>query len=260
MAALLRSSSLVAGRTTRAGMRNFGVAFVFPLVPAVLAMGLYAQVLHGLADVPGFPASSYVDWLVPGLVLFPAMTGAGVTAMGMATDLRSGYFDRLRLVPVHPLADVVGRLAFDAVRVVPAIVGVLVLGAGLGSDLIVDPLRLGVLVLYGAAWSTVYNAAFLLVGMKTRSDQAVQSLAPVFAPITFLATVWFPAELMPAWAARVAEASPMSFVTEGARVIATGQGSAGGVVAGLATMFALGVVFVGAATRSLSLVSKGTDR
>jgi ABC-2 type transport system permease protein len=260
MAALMRSSTLVAGRTSRAGVRNFGVAFVFPLVPAVLAMGLYAQVLHGLADVPGFPASSYVDWLVPGLVLFPAMTGAGVTAMGMATDLRNGYFDRLRLVPVHPLADVGGRLAFDALRVVPAIAGVLVLGAVLGSDLLVEPARLAGLVVYGAAWSVVYNAAFLLVGVKTRSDQAVQSLAPVFAPVTFLATVWFPAELMPGWAARVAEASPMSAVTEGARAIATGQGAGGDIALGVVTMLVLGLVLVGAATRALTSVSKGADR
>ncbi|MDQ3945855.1 MAG: hypothetical protein M3357_12025, partial [Actinomycetota bacterium] len=84
--------------------RRFATAWVFPLVPPIVTVTLFADLTGSVAQLPAFPDPSYFDWLAAGAVLLPGMMGAGFTAVGLAEDLRGGFGDRLRLLGVSPAA------------------------------------------------------------------------------------------------------------------------------------------------------------
>ncbi|HEY3239228.1 MAG TPA: hypothetical protein VGL92_06690, partial [Acidimicrobiia bacterium] len=115
-----RTAWLAFRREELRARRRFATAWVFPLVPPIVTVTLFADLTGSVAQLPAFPDPSYFDWLAAGAVLLPGMMGAGFTAVGLAEDLRGGLGDRLRLVGASPGAVTVGRLAFDAARVLPA--------------------------------------------------------------------------------------------------------------------------------------------
>jgi hypothetical protein len=132
---LVRQTWLVFGRSLRAGLREPALAFVFPLAFPLLIIGLFSQVYSRVADLPGFPAGSYLGWMTPAVVLMAAMFGAGHSALGLVRDLQTGFLDRLRLLPIRPAALMLGRLGFDMARVTAAGLGVLAVAVALGAPL-----------------------------------------------------------------------------------------------------------------------------
>ncbi len=212
MSAWTRTAQLSFGRSLRQARRTPALALVFPVIPALAMVGIYAELLTSLGDLPGFPAPSYVDWMAAGAVTVVPMTGAAFSGMALAADIRGGYLERIRLLPVDPLAFLTGRVLADAVRMLPAVAAVLVVAAALGADYGAGlPGFLAVAAMI-SLWTIAYNALFLLIAVKTRSPEAVQAAFPIFAPLTFLSPVWFPRRLMPGWTERIADVNPVTAV------------------------------------------------
>ncbi len=222
--------------------RRFAMAWVFPVVPPIITVTLFADLTGSVANLPSFPAPSYFDWLAAGAVLLPGMMGAGFTAVGLAEDLRGGLSERLRLVGAAPGAVTAGRLAFDAARVLPAAALVLLVSVLLSEDVHPSPSGVAALLGLSAAWAMAWNALFHLVARISASPQAPQALLPLFAPVTFLSTLWLPAELMPGWAERIAHANPLSSVVEAARQWTAGSLDASVVAGGILTILLWGTV------------------
>ena len=210
-------TKLVFARAMRQGKRQPQMAFVFPVVFPLFMIVLMSQLYRDITKVPGFLAESYVSWIAPGVFLMAAMFGAGASANALVSDLRSGYLDRLRLLPVHPAALLLGRLLFDTMRVsiagVVVLVASVVLGAEVGSGWAAVP---GMLLLL-ALWTLAYGGMFYLVALKTRSAEKLAALVPLFMPIAFLSTVFVPREQMPGWIAAVSRVNPYSYVVDGVR-------------------------------------------
>lgn len=247
-----RTAWLAFRREELRARRRFALAWVFPLVPPVVTVTLFADLTGSVARLPAFPDPSYFDWLAAGAILLPAMMGAGFTAVGLAEDLRGGFGDRLRLLGASPAAVTVGRLTFDAARVLPAAALVLAVSALQAEDVHPSPAGTAALLLLAAAWAMAWNSLFHLVARLSASPQAPQALLPLFAPVTFLSTVWLPAELMPGWAERIAQANPVSAVVEAARQWTTGAVDLTVVAGGVATV-ALWITVLGFA---LALVER----
>lgn len=239
----VRTAWLAFRREELRARRRFATAWVFPVVPPLVTVTLFTDLLGSVAHLPAFPDPSYFDWMAPGAVLLPAMMGAGFTAVGLAEDLRSGVGDKLRLAGARPAAVTAGRLTFDAARVVPASALVLLVSIQRAEAVHPSPLEVAALLVLAAGWAVAWNLGFHLVARLSANPQAPQALFPVFAPVTFLSTLWMPAVLMPGWAERVAEANPVSAVVGAARQwTAGGPGDAGAVLGGVATVVVWGAV------------------
>ena len=233
-------TKLVFLRAFRQGRRQPQVAFLFPVAFPLFMIVLMSQLYHDITKVPGFPATSYVSWIAPGVFLMAAMFGAGASANALITDIQSGYLDRLRLLPVHPAALLAGRLLFDAARMLTA--GVLVLAASLalGAELRAGILGVPGMLLLLALWTFAYGGLFYLVALKTRSAEKLAALIPLFLPIAFLSTVFVPRAQMPGWIQVVSRGNPYSYVVDGVRGFMTAGFSwavfAAAIAAALATI------------------------
>ena len=59
------------------------------------------------------PATSYVDFLMPGIIVQTMAFGGFVTALGLADDLKKGLIDRFRSLPMSRCAVLAGRTLAD---------------------------------------------------------------------------------------------------------------------------------------------------
>jgi ABC-2 type transport system permease protein len=233
---LARQSWLVFGRSLRAGRREPALAFVFPVAFPLLIIGLFSQVYRRVAELPGFPAGSYLGWMAPAVVLMAAMFGAGHSALGLVRDLQTGFLARLRLLPIRPAALLLGRLGFDMARVTVAGLAVLVVAVALGAPMRGGPLGvLAIAVLLGG-WTLGYAGLYYVVGLKARSPEALTALVPLFLPMSLLSTAYVPVELLPSWVRAAAAVNPYSHVVDAVRAAMAGTLDAGQLAAGLAAV------------------------
>lgn len=69
---------------------------VFSFVQPVIFVLLFRDIFGGAIDTG---PTSYVNFLMPGIIVQTAIFGALVTGLGLTEDLRSGVVDRLRSLP-----------------------------------------------------------------------------------------------------------------------------------------------------------------
>jgi len=107
---LLVQVSSLARRSTLRTLRQPAVvvsAILFPMM--FFAINAYG--LDAAANIPGFPADSYLDFAFAFPLVQAALFGAITAGADLARDIESGFFDRLSLTPMRPAALLLGMLA-----------------------------------------------------------------------------------------------------------------------------------------------------
>lgn len=99
---LLRQISHLARRSILRTLRQPEVivsALLFPMIFfAISSSGLDAAV-----DIPGFPASSYLDFAFAFPLVQASLFGAVITGADLARDIEFGFLDRPSLTPIRPV-------------------------------------------------------------------------------------------------------------------------------------------------------------
>ena len=92
----IRDATAAAGRNLIA-YRRVPQLLVFSTIQPVIFVLLFRYVFGGaVQSLPGVP---YVDYLMPGIFVQTTVFGAIGTAIGLATDLKSGLLERFRSLP-----------------------------------------------------------------------------------------------------------------------------------------------------------------
>ena len=78
---------------------------------------------------------SYIDYLLPGVLVQTALFGATQTAIGLTEDLSAGVIDRFRSLPMARSAVLAGRTTADLVRNAAVTVIMLTVGVIIGFRL-----------------------------------------------------------------------------------------------------------------------------
>jgi ABC-2 type transport system permease protein len=237
-----RDAALLFGRTAREAARNAGLAFVAPILLSLFLLVLFQGVYGGIADAAGWPTDAFIDWIAAGGVFVSVFVGAGYTAGGLLRDLDSGYLQRLRLLPVHPGAVLVGKVSFEAARAALVAAAVLALAFALGADNHAGVPGFLFVVALAAAFSFAWNGIFYLTALAARTHAAVLGLQPIFMPVIMFSTFWVPLGFMPGWYQAVATWNPFNPVLVAGRSVLLGApvwpevGIAVAVMAGLAAL------------------------
>lgn len=194
--------------------------------------------------IAGSPAH-YAQFLVPGILVQTVVVATVSLGVGVSSDLRGGFFDRLRSLPISRAAPLLAAAAADTVRYCLAAVVTTVVGLGLGWRAERGVLAALAGCLLAVAFGFCISWLPLLVGLLARSPAAVQAaLLPLIFPLTFLSSAFVPTETVPGWLGVVIRFNPVSQVTSTLRALTSGGPVAGHLIASLLWMGALLVVLV----------------
>jgi ABC transporter DrrB family efflux protein len=211
-------------------------------VQPIMFVLLFAYVFGGAIPTPGH---SYIDFLMPGILVQTMAFGGFVTAMGIAEDLRKGLIDRFRSLPMARSAVLAGRslsdIATNAISITVMLIVGVIIGFGFSSPFLHVVLGILILLLFGYAFSWV----FAFIGLTSSSPEAAQSLGFILIfPLTFVSSAFVPPETMPAALQWFAEWNPFSVTVNAIRALFIGDpagNSVWGAVAwslGIAALFA----------------------
>ncbi len=219
VSAIVTDSLLVAKRNL-IRIRRTPQLLVFATIQPVMFVLLFRYVFGGAIRVAG---SSYVDYLIPGIIVQTVVFGATNTAVGLSQDLSTGIIDRFRSLPMARSAVLAGRTLADLVRNVFVVILMILVGELVGfrfhNGFLPGLGAVGVALLLGFALSW----AFALVGL-TVSDPETAQLAgflPIF-PLVFASSVFTPIASMPGWLQAFAKVQPITRAANTVRALTQG--------------------------------------
>lgn len=229
------------------GYRRVPQLLVFSTIQPVIFVLMFRYVFGGAIRIPGVP---YVDFLMPGIFLQSVVFGSLATAVGLATDMKSGLMERFHALPMSRSAVLTGRTLADLSRNLFVIVLMMAVGFLVGWRIHTNILGLicgGLLVLlFGYAMSWI----FATVGLAVGDPETAQAAAfPVLAPLVFASTAFVSAETMPGWLQVWARNQPVSVTASAVRALTIGGPTTANVLAAVAWCVGILVIFAPIAVR-----------
>jgi ABC-2 type transport system permease protein/oleandomycin transport system permease protein len=186
----------------------------FTLQPIMFVL-LFRYVFGGAISTPGY---SYVDFLLPGIIVQNVAFGGFATALGLNEDVRKGLIDRFRSLPMSRAAVLGGRTLADVATNSLSLTILLVTGVIIGFSFhagFAEVLAgIWLLLLFGYAFS--WFLAF--IGLLGSSPESVNSIGFIAVfPLTFISSAFVPVSSMPAGLSDFAEVNPITVVVDALR-------------------------------------------
>ena len=117
----------MAGRSLRLSARSPEALLTALLLPVML-MVVFVYLFGGAVDI----GTSYVDYVVPGVLLLCAVTGASTTAVTVCQDMAGGIIDRFRSLDVPGTTVLAGHVTASLLRNLASTVLVTAVAFGIG--------------------------------------------------------------------------------------------------------------------------------
>lgn len=180
----------------------------FSTVQPIMFVLLFAYVFGSAINVPG---TSYINYLIPAIIIQTVLFGAMNTGIGLAEDFKKGLIDRFRSLPMSRSAVLAGRTVADSIRNIFTVSVMIGIGYAIGfrieTNIGLALIAIGLAVLLGYALMWV----MAMIALIAKESEAVQMAGMVFIfPLTFASSAFVPTATMPAGLKWFAERSPVT--------------------------------------------------
>lgn len=204
------------------------VAVAVPVLLLLLFIGVFGALKAGLG---GGPHVSYIDYVLPGIIVMTVAYGSSVTTQSVNRDSTEGIIGRFRTMAISPACVLNGHAATALARTlvsVAAVVGVAIgLGfrpkAGAGQWLA----AVGVIVLLVLALTWLAVA----VGLAAKSVEGTTGFILIVQVLPFISSAFVPTDQMSGSVRWFARNEPFTPVIDTLRGLLTGVPSGGTVLA-----------------------------
>jgi len=227
------------------------------LIQPVVWLFLFGSLFESITDLPGFDTSSYLDYLVPGVVVTSSVASNIWAGMTTLEEIDRGTLDRFLVTPMHRSAILNGTAVEQGVSTSIQSLIIVLLGWVAGASYPGGIVGVVVLVLFAVLLGTVFSGFSTAVGMLARERETIIGLSMItLLPLTFLSTVFMAEDLMPSWIRTVADYNPVNWAAVGAREALSTSPDWASVFIRVALLAALGVVMMTLAVRSFRIYQK----
>jgi ABC-2 type transport system permease protein len=168
--------------------------------------------------------TSYINFLMAGIIVQSSAFGATYTSLGVATDMQRGIVDRFKSLPMLSSAMLIGHTVADLVRNTISTLIMIAVGLAVGFRPTASPLEW--LAIFGVLMLFTFSFSWLsaIMGLLAKTVEAVQWIGFVFVfPLTFASSAFVPTTNMPKYLKLFAENQPVTHVIESIRGLLLGR-------------------------------------
>jgi len=236
------SDSIVMARRGLTETVRKPVLLTFSFIEPVILVLIFRFAFGGAIRTPG---SSYVNFLLPGILVLTAIFGALVTGIGLSDDLSKGIVDRLRSLPIARSALLVGRTVSDLARNAGSAIAMLGIGYLLGFSPNQPIGRFLAAIALFLAFAYVFSWIAATIALLVRDPETAQGVGFVWVfPLTFVSSAFVPTHSMPAAVRAFADVNPITLCVDAVRALMIGGHAATPVLGTIAWLIGLLLVFV----------------
>jgi ABC-2 type transport system permease protein len=246
---------VMSSRVLRHTFRSVDTLISVVVMP-VMIMLMFVYVLGGAMKTD---AMDYINFVVPGIVLFTIASGVAYTAYRINNDLTGGIFDRFYSMPIAKTSILAGHvltsLVFNAVSTMLVLLVAFLVGfrpeAGIGGWL---P-AVGILLLFTIAMTWV-SVTF---GLLASSGEGSYAFSYPLLGLLFISSAFAPTESMPGFVRAFAEHQPMTPIIEAVRGLLMREPTESSALIAVIWCVGISIVFYVLATRIYKRKLKGAN-
>jgi ABC-2 type transport system permease protein len=210
---------------TRRSLRHvvrYPVTLVVSVAVPVLLLLLFVGVFGALKSSLGAGHGSYIDYVMPGIIVMTAAYGGSVTAQSVNRDSTEGIIARFRTMAISPVSVLNGYVVSALVRTLVSAALVIGISIGLGFRPTADAGRwlaaAGVIVLL------VLALTWLAVpfGLAAKTAEGLTGFILIVQLLPFISSAFVPPGLMSGFVRWFAEHEPFTPVIDTIRGLLTG--------------------------------------
>ncbi|MFT3898731.1 MAG: ABC transporter permease [Gordonia sp. (in: high G+C Gram-positive bacteria)] len=213
------------------------------ITPTILL--LLMSVSFGKMIMPGASLAEYVQYAAPVFATMGVLFGALSTALAAHQDRVSGFDDRLRTLPMSPVAPLAGRICADVVRNALTLAVITAVAMALGFRF--ENGVLGAVVYFAIPLAVGFGVAWAMVAVAMvaeSAESAVGALNAVMLLMTFFSTGFVKLHDLPGWAQPIAQINPVSRIAGAMRSATTAGEPVFGADAWISLAWAVGLTAV----------------
>jgi ABC-2 type transport system permease protein len=199
-------TAVLTGRTLRHVTRSMDTIITTVITPVAMML-MFVYVFGGAIDTGSV---SYVNYMLPGILLITIATGTSYTSYRLFTDLKSGIFERFQSMPIarsgvlwaHVFTSVLANLISLVI-----VVGVaLLMGFRTTAGVPAWTAAAGILLLFTLTLTWIA----VIAGLSASSVEGAGAFAYPLIFLPFISSAFVPTQTMPGPVRRFAEHQPMT--------------------------------------------------
>ncbi|TDC38763.1 ABC transporter permease [Micromonospora sp. 15K316] len=201
-----------------------GMLIGMPVVLMLLFVYVFGETLGAGLPGGGGDRGAYINYLVPGLLLFAASGAAQGTAISVAMDMTEGIVDRFRTMAISRASVLTGHVLGSLAQTMLCMAVLLGVALAIGFRPTATPLEwLGVAgLLLAAGFALTWLSVAL--GLVSDSVETASNLPMFLILLPFLGSGFVPTDTMPTVLRWFADYQPFTPVTETLRGLLLGSG------------------------------------
>ena len=211
----LGDTAVLTGRTMRHVTRSLDTIITTAITPVAIML-LFVYVFGGAIDTGPV---SYVNYMLPGILLITIASGISYTALRLFTDMQGGLFERFQSMPIARSgvlwAHVLTSLVANLISVVVVLLVALLVGFRTGAGVLEWLAVAGILVLFTLALTWLA----IIPGLTAKSVDGASFFSYPLIFLPFLSSAFVPTETMPGPVGWFAENQPVTSIVDTIRAL-----------------------------------------
>ncbi|GAA3611769.1 multidrug efflux ABC transporter permease LieB [Nonomuraea rosea] len=212
-------TTVLLGRSLRHITRSVDTVITTTIMPIAMLL-LFVYVFGGAIDTGSV---SYVNYLLPGILLITVASGIAYTAFRLFTDMQGGIFERFQSMPTARSAvlwaHVLTSLIANLISLVVVVLVALLMGFRTSAGVLAWLSVAGILILFTLALTWI--AVIPGLTAKTIDGASAFSYPLIFLP--FLSSAFVPTDTMPGPLRFFAEHQPVTSIVNAVRALFSQQ-------------------------------------
>ena len=215
----LGGTAALTGRSLRHITRSPDTIITTTIMPIAFLL-LFVYVFGGAINTG---SDSYVNYLLPGILLITIASGISYTAFRLFLDMKSGIFERFQSMPIARSsvlwAHVLTSLVANLISVVVVVLVALLMGFRSGAGVLAWLAVAGILMLFTLAltWLAV------IPGLTAKSPDGASAFSYPLIFLPFISSAFVPTDSMPGAVRAFAENQPVTTIVNTIRDLLTQQ-------------------------------------
>ncbi len=201
-------TAVLTGRTLRHVTRSMDTIITTVITPVAMML-MFVYVFGGAIDTGSV---SYVNYMLPGILLMTIASGISYTAYRLFTDVKSGIFERFQSMPIARSgvlwAHVFTSLVANLISLVIVVGVALLMGFRSGAGALAWLAVAGILLLFTLALTWIA----VIPGLSAASVEGAGAFAYPLIFLPFISSAFVPTETMPGPVRWFAEHQPVTSI------------------------------------------------
>jgi ABC-2 type transport system permease protein len=212
-------TAVLTGRTMRHVTRSLDTIITTLITPVAIMLML----VYVFGGAIGTGPVSYVNYMLPGILLITVASGISYTAFRLFTDMQGGIFERFQSMPIARSsvlwAHVLTSLAANVISLVVVVLVAVAMGFRSGAGALAWLAVAGILILFTLALTWIA----VIPGLTAKSVDGASAFSYPLIFLPFISSAFVPTASMPGPVRAFADNQPVTSIVNTIRDLFTRQ-------------------------------------